>query len=351
MTCIVFKKGKYWHYRFQIKPFPRVQRSTRLRHPGRAQQLATKAYEDAMLLANGGKPIPTLQQVIDRWMAMRAPTASASYVTSVATFARLHLYGMGPLPIDRIDKATVETARLTHLKTRGQATANHWLRILKMLINYADALPKLPFKLPAFKLQKKPRFMLPVSAVEAWFAAVDRSSRRRPGVGVLVRLMLYLGLRESEAITARWEWFDWDRKTYTPGVTKGREAEPLSVDDHLLEYLLPIRQPRGLLASRADGKPLPKGFAVNAMRSANRACGVNHITPHRLRGTIATMMSERGNSIQNIQAFLRHKDPLTTMAYLEKNMDQTRKVQGQISADIGKAWRKSGADHADDPHE
>lgn len=349
MTCIVFKKGKYWHYRFQIKPFPRVQRSTRLRHPGRAQQLATKAYEDALLLANGGKPIPTLQQVIDRWVAKRAPTLSTAYVDSVEIFARLHLYGMGQLRIDRIDKDIVESARLEHLKGRSKATANHWLRILKMLINYADALPKLPFKLPAFKLQKTPRFMLPISAAEAWFAAVDHSSRRRPGVGVLVRMMLYLGLREAEAITARWEWFDWERKTYTPGVTKGREADPLPVDDRLLDYLLPIRQAHGLVAGRADGSPLPKGFAVNAMKSASKTCGVSHITPHRLRGTIATLMSERGNSIQNIQAFLRHKDPLTTMAYLEKNMDQTRRAQGEISDGIGKAWRESGADRTGAP--
>lgn len=76
MTCIVFKKGLYWHYRLQIKPFPRVQRSTRLRHQGRAQKLASEAYADALLLANGGKPIPTLQQVIDRWMVLRAPVVN-----------------------------------------------------------------------------------------------------------------------------------------------------------------------------------------------------------------------------------------------------------------------------------
>lgn len=350
MACVVFRVGNYYHYRYQIKPFARVQRSTRLRHPGRAQQLATKAYENALLLANGGKPIPTLRQVIDRWMAMRAPTASRSYVNSVEIFARLHLYGMGALPLDQIDKSVVEAARLEHVKTRSQATANHWLRILKMLINYADALPKLPFKLKAFKLQKKPRFMLPISAAEAWLSAVDRSSRRRPGVGTLVRMMLYLGLRESEATTARWEWFDWDRLTYTPGVTKGREAEPLPVDARLADYLAPIRQTTGLVAPRHDGKPMPKGFAVNAMKAACKACGVNHITPHRLRGTIATLMSEQGVSIQNIRAFLRHKDPLTTMAYLEKNMDRVRDAQDAIGNRIEKAWRESGEGPAADPH-
>lgn len=350
MTCIVFKKGLYWHYRFQIKPFPRVQRSTRLRHQGRAQKLASEAYADALLLANGGKPIPTLQQVIDRWMVLRAPVVSRAYTSSVDIFARLHLYGMGTLRLDRIDKETVELARLEHLKGRNKATANHWLRILKMLINWSDALPQLPFKLKGFKLQKNPRIMLPISATEKWFAAVDDRSRRRQGVGMLVRLMLYMGLRESEAITARWEWFDWERGTYTPGITKGKEAVALPMDGRLIRYLVPLKRAEGLVATRPDGRPLPKGFAVNAMKGACLACGIPGITPHRLRGTIATLMSEQGVSIQNIQKFLRHKDSLTTMAYLEKNMDLVKKAQDDIGDLIENAWRQNGADQSANPH-
>lgn len=343
MTCIVFKKGLYWHYRFQIKPLPRVQRSTRLRHRLPAQKLASAAYDDALLLANGGKPIPTLQKVIERWRVLRAPVVSRAYACSIDTFARLHLYGMGELRLDRIDKETVEIARLEHLKTHNQATANHWLRLLKMLINWSGALPHLPFKLKGFKLQKTPRAMLPINATEAWFAAVDHRSRRREGVGALVRMMLYLGLRESEAITARWEWFDWDRLTYTPGITKGKEAVALPMDNRLVLYLTHRKRPDGLVASRPDGRPLPKGFAVNAMKGACLACGVPKITPHRLRGTIATLMSERGTPMQDIQKFLRHKDPMTTMAYMEKNMDRVKKAQDEIGISIEKAWRENGA--------
>lgn len=59
--------------------------------------------------------------------------------------------------------------------------------------------------------------------------STDRVEGERTGIRTAVRLMLGLGLRESETITARWEWLDIGRQTYTPGRTKGREADPLPV--------------------------------------------------------------------------------------------------------------------------
>ena len=40
---------------------------------------------------------------------------------------------------------------------------------------------------------------------------IDTRTGERSPIAVAVRLMIGIGLRESETITARWEWFDWDR--------------------------------------------------------------------------------------------------------------------------------------------
>jgi integrase len=83
--------------------------------------------------------------------------------------------------------------------------------------------------------------------------------------------MLWLGLRESEAAGARWEWIDWERQTYTPGKTKGKEAEPLKLLPALADYGAAARRAE-LIVSQSDGSQFGPGFARSAIRAANAAC-------------------------------------------------------------------------------
>lgn len=345
MSVTLIKVGAVWHYRYQVRPFGRVQRSTRETSRARADRVAQKAYIDAVERANGGEPIPTLAALIAEWRALRAGHSSKHHVRTVDIFARLHLYGLGDKLISELDTTTVERARAEHLATHAYSTANHWLRILKLLVNWAvkrGILARLPWDVAMLKVQKKPRATLPLAAVLDWFAAVDRAASAAPAISAAARLMLWLGLRESEAITARWEWFDWARAAYTPGETKGREADALPVLPQLADYLTPLRKAEGLIVCHADGAPYGPGFTRDAIRVANALCQTKGVTPHRLRGTIATLLSENGVPVQDIQKFLRHKDVRTTMAYLERNMDRVVAAQGRIAQKAGLTRRESG---------
>lgn len=351
MSANVFKKGAVWHYRFQVGG-DRVQRTTRLRSRACAEAFAQEQFDAAVLRANGGEPVPTLAAMAESWMDVHQPIVSDSHYRSVETFQRLHLYGLGPKQISDITTEDVELARNMHLKDHSAATANHWLRILKLLTMWAvrrKILKQSPWKVQMMKVQKRPRSILAVDIALMWFGAIDKASRREPAIGTAVRLMFGLGLRESESISARWEWIDWQRKTYTPGITKGREAEPVPLADWLIDHLAPMRKSDGLIAAKKDGDQLPNGFARAPMRIANTACSIKGITPHRLRGTFATLLSEAGVSIQNIQAVMRHKSPLTTMAYLEKNREKAAIAQDEIAKKIGFSRRESGAPHRGDP--
>lgn len=344
MSANVFKVGGVWHYRFQVAGV-RVQKSTRLRSRARAEQLAQLAYDMAVVRANGGEPVPTLDELAGAWLVVHRPTVSARHYSSVETFRRLHTYGLADRAISDIGTADVELARNEHLVEHRPATANHWLRIMKLLALWAvkrGIIAALPWKVQMLKVQKRPRAILPIDVTRAWFDAIDKATKRAPAAGTAVRLMFGLGLREGEAAGARWEWIDWERKTYTPGITKGREADALPLPDWLADYLAPHRRESGLIAPRRDGTPFPAGFARTAMRSANAACATKGITPHRLRGTFATLLSESGAPLQDVQAALRHKHPMTTVGYLEKNMSRVSLAQGKIGAKIDFQRRESG---------
>lgn len=329
--------GKIWHYRFRVAGV-RVQRTTREKDKGRAEIVAQRAYDDAVIRANGGHPIPTLFELAEEWIKVRGPVVSASHVRGMEMFVRHHMYDLRALPISELTTERVELARNEHMKTRSPATANHWLRILALLVNWAvrrEILNKLPWKIAMLRVQKRPRTTLPVEMVKDWFEALDEAAGKMSAVGTAVRLMFGLGLRESEAAGARWEWIDWERRTYTPGVTKGREATAIPMPGWIAERLGIIRSATGLIVARRNGRQLPAGYPRHAIRAANAACGIEGITSHRLRGTFATLLSEEGTPIQTIQAIMRHKDAKTTMAYLEVNHDRAAQAQDRISDRIG----------------
>ena len=345
MSANVFKKGEVWHYRFQVGG-ARVQRSTRMRNRRLAEKKAEQEYEAAVVRANGGQPVPTLDQLIEVWIVVHRPVASAAHIRSVDTFRRLHMYDLGTKAIDSITTADVELARNLHLQDHKPASANHWLRILKLLTMWAvkrGTLATPPWRVSMLKVQKRPRATLALDVARTWFDAVDDAAKRTPAVATAVRMMFGLGLRESECASARWEWVDWQRATYTPGITKGREAEPVPMPAWLVEHLEPLRQAQGLIVVREDGKEFQSGFARQVMRKANSSCSLKGITPHRLRGTFATLLSEAGVPVQTIQRVMRHKSPVTTMGYLEKNLDLAARAQDQIGANTGMMRRESGA--------
>jgi integrase len=260
---------------------------------------------------------------------------------------RLHLYNLASLPVSDITTLHIEKARNLHLLDHQPASANHWLRVLKLIANWAvkrEIINRLPWRVPMLKVQKRPRVILPLAAAMDWFAAIDNVTTKAPEVATAVRLLFGVGLREGEAASARWEWIDWQRGTYTPGITKGREADPLPMPQWLVDHLKPLRKVSGLIAGRPDGSCLPPGYARKPMKLANAQCLTKGLTPHRLRGSFATLLSEAGANIQTIQAVMRHKSPLTTMAYLEKNMETVTRAQGLIADQIGFGRRDGGED-------
>jgi len=336
MSFSLIKCGSVWHYRFQLAG-KRIQRSTNEKTKRLALEIAEKAYKEANIIKRGEHPIPTLNELIDNWLSLHRDISSYHHIKLIETFKRLHIYDLGDLLINNLTTEIVERTRLLHLKSYSRASTNQWLSILKLLVNWAvkrEVIQVLPWKVQLLKLQKKPRATLSAEQSAAWLTAIDQYSVKTVYISMAVRLMFGLGLRESEVISARWEWFDWPRATYTPGLTKGREADSLPVPVWLIDYLQVNRESSGLMIL-IKGQQARSGFTRAAFKYANGMCGTPGITPHRLRGSYATLLSEQGIPIQTVQALLRHKDYRTTMKYVEKNMDLATKAQSAIAKQAG----------------
>lgn len=322
MGVTLHRVGEILHYDISL-PGLRIRKTTREKSEQRAWKVAEQRYVEAKNRLNGKEPTPTVAKAVEAWLEAHQYTRSANYLRSVETFGRLHLYGLRGVRLDRLDNKLVQAALNQHLAGgRKLETGYAWLRNLKVVCKWAKdnrMLEGLTWRIPMVRLQQKAKVTIPARKVPEWMAALEAATKN-PQVILACRMMFGLGLREQEALCARWEWLNLDRGTYTPGKTKGREAWPIPI---LLirEHLAPIAQPSGWILPGKDGRPHSHGFTLRAMNKANAKVGTPGITPHRLRGSFATLLVHAGiTDIKLIQRAMRHKDPRTTWLYLGEDL-------------------------------
>lgn len=326
-------KSGFYQVRFTIPGQKRQQHSTKSKIKGQADAIADRIYQDARTRAECREPIQSVAKVREMWLAAHDKTVSAGHWRNVSTWDPC---GLERTMMDRCNTAAVESARNKFGESRSPATVNGWLRILNLLGGWAiqrGMIATLPWRVKMQKVQKAPRKTLPVGLVKEWIAAAEATSFKsnRWQIGTALRLMIGLGLREQEALGARWEWLDWERKTYTVGKAKGFEARVIPVPEWLMGYLLATKADEGLVL----GDKHPAGFCKKAIYGANMACKTPGLSPHRLRGTFATLHSEAGTPIQVIQQLLGHKSPITTMLYLEAHLEKAEEQQAKVAERMG----------------
>ncbi len=142
-------------------------------------------------------------------------------------------------------------------------------RCLKNILTHAVG--RCPFKLKIIKEAEVRRSYVPKELIPAFLAEVDRTGK--VPISIAVRAMIYMGLREAEALNMRWNWFNPDLSTYTPSLTKGKEAWDLPVHPDLQERLKALPNRVGLVLPRLDEKgevrPHAQGFTKKAIRRAS----------------------------------------------------------------------------------
>jgi len=328
------KQSGIWRVRFTVDG-KRVQVSLKTTAKGEAEALALRAVEDAKTRAQGREPMQTVAKVQAAWLAAHSRTASIGHYRNVSTWDAC---GMGKVMLDRCTTELVEAAREKFAKGRKPATVNGWMRTLNLLGGWAierGMITARPWRVKMERVQKAPRKTIPAKLVKPWLEAADATANKshRWQIGTALRLMIGLGLREQEALGSRWEWLDWERKSYTVGKAKGFEARVIPVPDWLMTWLGTRKADLGLVL----GEQRPAGFTRKSMAGANAAVGTAGISAHRLRGTFATLHSEAGTPIQTIQQMLGHKSASTTMLYLEAHREKAEEQQAEVARRMGMA--------------
>lgn len=316
------KRGPYWHFRFQVGGQDH-RGSTKVKDRATAQLIEDQLRKDAILQPHGLGPAPSLGATIVGWIEAHKRVASHSH-TRAAGNARNALGPLLTLPISHLTTSRVEAWRSTYLEGHSPAAANAALRYLKAFVNWAHRLGHVrvvAFDVKPLKVQRRPRPVVGVGNLEAFLRGVDL--RGDAQVQAAIRVALFMGLREGEILSMRWDWLQ--GSTYFVGLDKGRKGRSVQVPAWVAPYLeaLPRTSPL-IFPGHAQG------WLRKALARGCEAAGLPVMGIHRLRASCATLLDRTGASLPEIQAYLGHADIRTTMGYIEVGAGAQAEAQARL---------------------
>lgn len=206
-------------------------------------------------------------------------------------------------------------------KTHSPATANRFLSLLSAMMRRAVNLGLLPDNpcrgIPRFKEGSGTHRYLSLDEVGRLMVAMDKDPA--PAVMAALRFMLLTGCRRSNALRARWEHIDLERRIWFMPMTKSGKPQYSPLSDESIALLRQLKSrhasPWVFPSSIDAGKPMKdprKAFARVLAAAGIRG----HVRLHDLRHTHASLaVSHAGQTLFTVQNLLHHASPQTTMIY------------------------------------
>jgi integrase/recombinase XerC len=322
------------------------------------------------------KKVPTLLAAFEAWDAAKKGVVVDAHRNAMRVAILTHCADELTTPISQLDNQVAEAIRTRYLASVGKATregsdwqaehshtiggANTILKLLSSLLGWCvtteRGITQRPFTLKRLKAQQESKGVVWPEQVQEFLAKVDQGGRTwawknpdkprpLPLSATAIRLMLALGLREDEALNAKWQWLDRRRQVYRVGESKSRKIREVPVPEWLLEHLQQLHlsqgsPARGLILSAGkdkDGNQIPprRGHTTKSVARVAELLEIADLTPHRLRATFATAHFEAGTPISQIQQMLGHEDPQTTMGYIVQRPKDQAEAQARVAAAMG----------------
>ena len=149
---------------------------------------------------------------------------------------------------------------------------------------------------------------------------------------IILKLMLYSGLRISEVISLKYKDFiDEDENIYSLTVVgKGQKERIVYINKELIEdelsELLLQKNKNDFICISKNGKILPRQNIDKMIRSLCSSLNIKKFSAHKFRHTFANRyVNEQGGNIVHLQEMLGHSDIKTTMIYANPRQEDVKR--------------------------
>lgn len=200
------------------------------------------------------------------------------------------------------------------------ATADHHLKLLRFMLNLAvewELIPKNPIAgIRLFNADNKVENLLSENELGRLVHVLETDRNRT--ICHVALFLLSTGARLSEALQAKWEHVDLERRTWRIPATnaKSKRVRVVPLNDSAMVVLRRLRTRDTnvhVFINPQTGKPYTTMMKVWAR--LRRLAELPHLRIHDLRHCFASLLVGSGRSLYETQTILGHSDPKVTMRY------------------------------------
>lgn len=246
-------------------------------------------------------------------------------------------------PLSEISKDMVEL-RHSDLGKTSKARANNAMRVLRAIFNHAKAKYEDAKGNPVITVNPVDR----LGQVRAWYRVERKQTLIRPHqlagwyqatlllnretTRDYLHLVLFTGLRRSEASTMKWKDVDFKEKTLSIPVTKNHQMHTLPLSDFLYDLLYrryESRESEYVFPSDAE-----RGYLSDPKTAVKRVADLSGVpfTLHDLRRTYITIAESLDIPAYALKRLLNHKDSNdVTAGYIVSDVGRLRKPMQRIT--------------------
>jgi integrase len=293
----------------------------RARQAARALRAGLALGVDPRAEAERARAIPTFGAfVAERYMPY-VKVRKRSWATDECLL-RLHLLPRWErMRMDMISQADVIAMHQASL-TGGAApaTANRHLILAKFVFNCAIRWKLLPpgsnpaVGVPPFAENNRRERYLSAAEVQRLYRELALMENRT--LAGLIEFLLVTGARRGEAVNARWEHVDTERRAWLVPLSKSGRPRHIPLSDAALAVLARVPRTPGVpwvFANPDTGRPY-RAIHDHWDNVRHRA-GLPDLRMHDLRHSFASFLVNNGRTLYEVQALLGHSDAKTTMRY------------------------------------
>ena len=227
--------------------------------------------------------------------------------------------------LDQITKADVIALMAKHRTTYAPGSCNRLL----ILLRYLFSLPK---KWDIHGVAKNPTTDIPLmkednkkerylSSEEAQHLYANLKNSENPMLQFIVPMLILTGARKREVLDARWEDFDFERRSWRIHTTKLGKPRFVPMSDGVIALLelVPRYECEWVFPNRKTLKPYVSIFY--SWDTARTNANLSDVRVHDLRHSYASFLVNAGRSLYEVQRLLGHTQSKTTQRYAHLSDD------------------------------
>ncbi len=259
---------------------------------------------------------------------------------------------LGKLRLSTITQRDITSFHAKEKERTSATTANHYLTLLKRMMNLAvkwGLLEKSPaagmdkFKEPPHRERYLTRDELP-----NFLKALDELNDRLSVASI--KLLLFTGCRRNEILSMRWDQVRLEEGRIFLPTTKNGRSRSVLLNTKAREILESLQAGKGddrrtrdsdfVFPSRAGTR---KGYIYDLRKPFETACaiaGVEGLRIHDLRHSFATIAIMGGASLYDVQKLLGHSDISMTQRYAHMVDESLQRATDNAAQVIGRAMRE-----------